>query len=892
MTAVADTTEIDRITRLIPGGYDPWATAGDGDWFDYDAATSSVEFFERYLTHQRNELAGQPIMLEDWQKAIVYNLFGWKRADQTRRYRESFVFVARGNGKSTLVVGLGGLLLYVDGEPGAEVYAVAAERGQAGRLLEDLKGMVRANEELSELSRIFQHRVTFPGNRSFFAAVSSEARSKHGFDAHGVLIDELHAIPDREIVDVMTTSRRSRRQPLAVYITTAGYDKNSICFEKYEYACRVRDGIVDDRAFLPVIYELPKDADWRDEAAWMQPNPNLGVSLKMDYMREQAAAAEATPAYENVFRRLHLNQWCVALSTLLRMYDGELKRADELVVGDKIESFDEATETLQVSAVKAITTMPVGPVVTIGTKRGRVTTVSEHHKFWCRTGRPDARAFEWKEACELRVGDRVAIALGHTDIVKSGPKMGYLDARFLGVMAGDGTCKGTPRLTSVDPEVIESWKEWVEGRGDKMRPLPDGVHFDARHPTDAPSRKRTATRRFIQSCGMWGKTCYDKAVPERVFSGGEHAWRGFLAGYLDTDGHVSEDAVIFVSRSRGLLSGCQHLLSYLDIQSVLSVDKLDRWRLQVSDAISLDNFANKITPLVARKYAVLQQLRDRPRRTGNAAEDRRGFDVVTDIVVEDDRPTLGITVERTHTHITDGFITHNTEQAERVLPMHRWDECAEPFDEEELEGRSCYAGLDMSSTTDLSALALVFPPEEEGGQYHCLFRCWVPEEHPRCRARHEMASYREWIKGGFMLTTPGDIVDYERVRREIHDLRDRFDIRGIAIDRWATTHLQTLLMDDGFEVMKFTQGYAAFNAPTKALIEFVLQCRIAHGGHPVARWCASNLAADTNAEESMKPTKKKSSDRIDLMVALIMALDQAMLDDESGDDCLIWLDES
>jgi phage terminase large subunit-like protein len=279
-------------------------------WFDEEAAELAVSFFPRFLTHVKGEWAGQPFDLDAWQRdQIIRPLFGWKRADGTRRYRTVYVEVPRKNGKSSLAAGIALILLYADKEPGAEVFSCAADRDQAAIVFDLAKQMVLSSQELSAISEIYRRSIVVPRTGSAYHVLSADVATKHGKNASGVIFDELHAQPSRELWDVLNTSTGARRQPVTLAITTAGYDRQSICWEVHEYARRIKEGIIEDDSFLPVIYGTPEDADWKDEKVWLAANPGLGVSVKLDYLRQEAKRAGETPTYQNTFRRLHLDQW-------------------------------------------------------------------------------------------------------------------------------------------------------------------------------------------------------------------------------------------------------------------------------------------------------------------------------------------------------------------------------------------------------------------------------------------------------------------------------------------------------------------------------------------------------------------------------------------------------
>ena len=527
--SVSRSKRSDDLWRSIPG-YDPFTSAGTCT-FDRVAAERAIDFFAECLTFTAGQWRGRPFQLEPWQQALVGNLFGWKRRDGLRRYREAFLFVPRKCGKSELAGGLGCLLTFADREPGAQVYCAAADREQARLVFNAAKTMILAEPELSSRARIYTNAITVPATGNVLKVVSAEAYTKHGVNAHGVIIDELHAQPDRELVDALTTSTGARRQPLIIYITTADFDRPSICNEKYEYACKVRDGLIDDPAFLPVIYEAQPDEDWTDPDVWAKANPNLNVSVSLEYLRRECQRAEETPTYENTFKRLHLN----------------------------------------------------------------------------------------------------------------------------------------------------------------MR----------------------------------------------------------------------------------------------------------------------------------------------------------------------------------------------TQQDVRWLSLATWDACGQtPVEEASLAGRDCYGGLDLSTTTDVSALVLLFP--EVGGAMTVVPRFWIPADNALQRERRDRVPYQTWARQGLIEMTPGNVIDYDIIRRRINELSNRFRIREIAIDRWNSTQLAQQLQGDGFEVVTFGQGFRDMTAPTKEWEKLTMSGKLRHGNHAVLRWMASNVAVETDAAGNLKPSKKKSTERIDGIVAGIMALGRATLRQERG----------
>lgn len=499
-----------------PVGFDPWKNSYDF-YLDEKAGQEAIDFFPEMLVHVKGELALQPLHLEVWQQSIVGHLFGWKnKRTKLRRFREAMIFVPRKNGKTLMSAGISLLCLFGSKERGQEIYACASDRSQARLLFDVAKSIILKDPEMRKRAEVLVHEIRYPAKDSVFRVISNETSSKHGYSSSLVILDELHAIADPELVHVLETSTGARSEPIIVAITTAGYDRFSVCYEKLDYAKKVRDAVISDPAFLPVIYEMPSDADWQDPKVWELVNPNLGVSISLEYLTREAERAKESPAYDSVFRRLHLNQW-----------------------------------------------------------------------------------------------------------------------------------------------------------------------------TDSES-----------------------------------------------------------------------------------------------PFISLDD----------------------------------------------------------------------------------WDACGGPIPD--LEGRSCYAGLDLSSTQDLTAFSMAFPPQ--GNEpYYLLSFAWIPEEATR---KQRTKPYLEWINEGHLAMIPGAVIDYQVVIDKILSLKTKYDLKAVLFDRWGSEHVRQTLESEGVQMIAHGQGYKDQSPPTKELLKLVLSRKICHGGHPVLRWCIANLVSESDSAGNIKPSRKKSSDKIDLAVSSIMAL--------------------
>jgi phage terminase large subunit-like protein len=214
------------------------------------------------------------------------------------------------------------------------------------------------------------------------------------------------------------------------------------------------------------------------------------------------------------------------------------------------------------------------------------------------------------------------------------------------------------------------------------------------------------------------------------------------------------------------------------------------------------------------------------------------------------------------------------------MPMDKWDQCAFKVDPESLEGRVCYGGLDLSSSTDITAFVLVFPPLDEDDKYIVMPFFWIPEDNIDLRVRRDHVNYDIWKKQGFLQTTEGNVVHYGFIEAFIEDLGMKYNIREIAFDRWGAVQMTQNLENLGFTVVPFGQGFKDMSPPTKELMKLTLEQKIAHGGHPVLRWMMDNIFIRTDPAGNIKADKEKSTEKIDGAVATIMALDRRLRDEK------------
>ncbi len=291
------------------------ARVGDPDfpfYFDEEAAKFAIDFFG-FLKHSKGEWAGKPIILEPWQQFSIWCVYGWlRKEDHLRRFRTIYEEIARKNGKSTKLSGIGLFGLIADGEPGAEIYTAANDKDQAKIIWSEAKRMVEQSSDIKKIVDVFASSLAVDKTHSKFMPLSSETRNKDGLNVHVGEIDEYHEHQTDELYNVLKSGMASRRQPILWIITTAGFNSSSPCKREHDYAVMVLEGIVPNDAYFAIIYTLDEEDNPFDEKNWIKSNPNLGVSVKLDLLREQANTATTQPSKINEFKTKRLNIWTSA----------------------------------------------------------------------------------------------------------------------------------------------------------------------------------------------------------------------------------------------------------------------------------------------------------------------------------------------------------------------------------------------------------------------------------------------------------------------------------------------------------------------------------------------------------------------------------------------------
>lgn len=324
---------MDALTkRWITSSADELAVSR-GCYFDEAAGMHVVEFFRRFLCHSKGEWAGKPFEPLDWQvNDLLLPLFGWKRADGYRRFRQTYIEIPKKNGKSTLASGVGLYCLVGDGEMGAEVYSAATDQQQASIVHGEAINMIDFSPVLSEYLSINRtnKNIVFEETKSYYRALTAEAKSKEGLNAHATICDEVHVWSGRALWDTLKYAGRARKQPLLFVITTAGEDLNSVCYRQHEYGKGVLAGTVPDDRFFCYIRAADKDDDWTNPKTWRKANPSLGPggTISETDFAADVEQAKSSPSDQASFKRYSLNIWSTSTNPWLNLDDWVKCRED------------------------------------------------------------------------------------------------------------------------------------------------------------------------------------------------------------------------------------------------------------------------------------------------------------------------------------------------------------------------------------------------------------------------------------------------------------------------------------------------------------------------------------------------------------------------------------
>jgi phage terminase large subunit-like protein len=297
----------------------------DKYYYDAIAAERPIKFIEAFLRHYEERYKGLPFILLPWQRKLVCDIFGWKRkSDHLRRFRELYLELAKGNGKSPLITAIAMYIFLAEDRHGQQIYSVATDFSQAKITFEGAKNMILCSPVLAAMKEkgeivLHQYEIVIPARYSRWAIVSGTAEGKHGFRPDCICADEAHEWDNRKLYDTMTSNLFKRQEPLMLVATNAGTNRQSICYELHTRAQRVLDGTSKDDSLYPVLYAATDKDEWTDETVWAKANPSLGHTITLEGLRGEFIKAQETPAAEAKFRRLNLGQWTQAVNGWLPM---------------------------------------------------------------------------------------------------------------------------------------------------------------------------------------------------------------------------------------------------------------------------------------------------------------------------------------------------------------------------------------------------------------------------------------------------------------------------------------------------------------------------------------------------------------------------------------------
>lgn len=295
-----DVVVSDKIRRTYKHLVDKLHDSGGKYIYDDSKAQFVIDFIQMFCRHSKGKWGGKPVLLELWQKAATAALFGFvNRETGLREYRQMILIVGRKNGKSTWATCLGLYLLIADGEAGPEIYSAATKKDQAKIIWMEAKRMIKKSPALNRKCKCLVSSIRTPFNEGSFEPLGSDSDKLDGLNVHGALIDELHAIKDKNIYDVLVDGMSAREQPLCIITTTAGTVRDNIFDQKYEECRDIIDGYEDDspaayhdETVLPLVYELDKREEWTDRTKWQKANPSLGSVKDVSILADKVHAAQ------------------------------------------------------------------------------------------------------------------------------------------------------------------------------------------------------------------------------------------------------------------------------------------------------------------------------------------------------------------------------------------------------------------------------------------------------------------------------------------------------------------------------------------------------------------------------------------------------------------------
>jgi len=332
-----------------------------GFYFDPKAGLKPIQLFG-FLRHGKGkDFAGKPFILSDWQMFKFYVQYGWRKADKQRRFRKAYLEIAKKNGKTAMLGGEAIYHLLADGEVGAEIYSTATKREQAAICFNDTKQIIKYSPKIKSKLKVYQYSIAFENLGNSFKALSSDSSTQDGLNTHFGIIDEYHAWKSNDLFDNIESSMASRSEPMMDIITTAGFNRTSPCYTFRDVCIKVLQGIIEQDDLFPMIFSMDEEDDWEDQSAWLKSNPNMGISVKTEFLKSKYIDAKNNPSKINEFKTKQLNMWVDSVSVWIPDDDWQLCGGSEIdLSGLSCNGGLDLSATRDLTALSLVFQMPDG----------------------------------------------------------------------------------------------------------------------------------------------------------------------------------------------------------------------------------------------------------------------------------------------------------------------------------------------------------------------------------------------------------------------------------------------------------------------------------------------------------------------------------------------------
>lgn len=844
------------------------------------------------LRQTKGEWAGKPLNLMPWQENIVRKLFGTLNKDGTRQYRTCYIELPRKNGKSTLAAAFANYLLFLDGEMGAEIYSAANDRDQASIVYNEAASMVEQDPALNVRATILSSvkRIYVPSTRSFYRAISAEAYCVHSetlFDrADGVRVKAKEITPGMELLAWDETTQR------LIFSKVKSTETQGPASLYRIRTSRGREIEVTGNHRFQVMDPGRRDFDLTHRYSWKRAN-----ELKEGYR------IRVSLGWRNHNRSLYTKQVEEAWALGAWAGDGECGRFRFINVDDLI-----------VQRLRNLIRRKGGDLTSaFSTRQKQGKSSGDYPQEHSIQGHVRRRKSPGREWIRTHFGEN---ARSHTkrvpEVIWAWPRQAWR-AFLAGYLDTDGCVPTTApcvKWSSESPELLIDCQALLARMGingsinrnmltvsgkeqlglmdslltpymshpEKINKLRNHVANRRQHDFHAHESDRVVEITRTSPVGTYSIEMEDAHTHITNGLVSHNTKHGYNAhGVIYDELHAAPDRDLWDVLTTSVGSRRQPLVI------VITTAGFDR----NSICWEQHDYAEKVLKGVIKDPTFLPVIYAAPddadwtdpevwKACNPALGTFRNLDELASLCKKaQETPALEMTFRRL-------YLNQWVNSTERWLPMEAWDSCKAKVDIENLKGVPCYAGLDLASTTDLTALLLDFPRED--GMHDVLAHFWIPGDTAVEKEKKDRVPYRAWAKKGLITLTEGNVVDYRSILQFIEDWLQLYDIRELAFDRWGSQKLVVDLEELGFtsdtkesgrKLIAFGQGYASMSSPTKELMNLVLQKKIRHGGNPILRWNADNLVVQQDPAGNLKPDKAKATQKIDGMVALIMAISRA-----------------